>query len=95
MSIQALLKDKGRFVPIISSNVTIHDVIDKLEIDKAGALVVTDDLKAVKCREMLEYCELDTKAMWGIWARLRDEVAQPLDQHPAAAPPCSRRSSTI
>ena len=43
MSVQALLKDKGRFVPIISSNVTIYDVIDKLEIDKAGALVVTDD----------------------------------------------------
>ena len=43
MSVQALLKDKGRFVPIISSNVTINDVIDKLEIDKAGALVVTDD----------------------------------------------------
>jgi CBS domain-containing protein len=41
--IEALLKAKGRFVPIISSNVTINDVIDKLEIDKAGALVVTDD----------------------------------------------------
>lgn len=43
MSIHALLKEKGRFVPIISSDVTINDVIDKLEIDKAGALVVTDD----------------------------------------------------
>ena len=43
MSIDALLKSKGRFVPIISSNVTIADVIDKLEVDKAGALVVTDD----------------------------------------------------
>lgn len=43
MNVQALLKDKGRFVPIISSDVTINDVIDKLEIDKAGALVVTDD----------------------------------------------------
>ena len=43
MSIQALLKAKGRFVPIISSNVTVADVIDKLEVDKAGALVVTDD----------------------------------------------------
>ena len=45
---------------------------------------ITGDLKAVKCREMLEYCELDTKAMWAIWARLRDEVVQPL-VHPAAA----------
>ena len=43
MSVQALLKEKGRFVPIISSDVKINDVIDKLEIDKAGALVVTDD----------------------------------------------------
>lgn len=43
MSIQALLKDKGRFVPLISSNVTVSSVIDKLEVDKAGALVVTDD----------------------------------------------------
>lgn len=43
MSVQALLKEKGRFVPIISSSVTMNEVIDKLEIDKAGALVVTDD----------------------------------------------------
>jgi CBS domain-containing protein len=43
MSIKTLLSSKGRFVPIISSEVTIADVIDKLEIDKAGALVVTDD----------------------------------------------------
>jgi CBS domain-containing protein len=43
MSIQTLLKAKGRFVPIISSDVIIADVIDKLDVDKAGALVVTDD----------------------------------------------------
>lgn len=43
MSIEALLKAKGRFVPVISSDVKISDVIDKLEVDKAGALVVTDD----------------------------------------------------
>lgn len=43
MSIDALLRSKGRFVPIISSDVTIADVIDKLDVDKAGALVVTDD----------------------------------------------------
>ena len=47
MSIQALLKSKGRFVPIISSNVTVADVIDKLEVDKAGALVVTDDSQQI------------------------------------------------
>ena len=43
MSIQALLNAKGRFVPLISSTVLISDVIDKLEIDRAGALIVTDD----------------------------------------------------
>jgi CBS domain-containing protein len=43
VTIQALLDAKGRFVPMISSNVLVSDVIDKLEIDKAGALVVTDD----------------------------------------------------
>jgi CBS domain-containing protein len=47
MSIQALLKSKGRFVPVISSDVTIADVIDKLEVDKAGALVVTDDSQQI------------------------------------------------
>ena len=43
MSIQALLRGKGRFVPIISSDVTIAEVVEKLDLDKAGALVVTDD----------------------------------------------------
>jgi CBS domain-containing protein len=47
MSIQTLLKEKGRFVPIISSNVRVSDVIDKLEVDKAGALVVTDDNQTI------------------------------------------------
>ena len=47
MSIQALLNAKGRFVPLISSNILISDVIDKLEIDKAGALVVTDDNQTI------------------------------------------------
>ena len=43
MTIQALMDAKGRFVPMISSNLLVSDVIDRLEIDKAGALVVTDD----------------------------------------------------
>lgn len=43
MSIKTLLHAKGRFIPVISSNVLISDVIEKLEIEKAGALVVTDD----------------------------------------------------
>jgi CBS domain-containing protein len=48
MSIQNLLKIKGRFVPIISSDVKVSDVIDKLEVDKAGALVVTDDNQTIR-----------------------------------------------
>lgn len=47
MSIQSLLKEKGRFVPIISSAVRVSDVIDKLEVDKAGALIITDDNQGI------------------------------------------------
>jgi CBS domain-containing protein len=47
MSIQALLKEKGRFVPMISSDVRVSDVVDRLEVDKAGALVVTDDHETI------------------------------------------------
>lgn len=47
MSIRTLLSRKGRFVPIISSEVTIADVTDKLDIDRAGALVVTDDSHSI------------------------------------------------
>lgn len=43
MSVRKLLKGKGTFVPVIGSNVTLNEVIAQLEIDKAGALVVTDD----------------------------------------------------
>ena len=47
MSIRTLLSRKGRFVPIISSEVSVSDVIDKLDIDRAGALVVTDDNQTI------------------------------------------------
>ena len=47
MSVQALLKAKGRFVPVISGNVKVSEVIDKLDVDKAGALVVTDDMHTI------------------------------------------------
>jgi CBS domain-containing protein len=43
MSVKQLLKKKGTFVPVIRSELTLKDVIDQLEIDEAGALVVTDD----------------------------------------------------
>ena len=47
MSVRTLLSRKGRFVPIISSEVSVSDVIDKLDIDRAGALVVTDDNQTI------------------------------------------------
>lgn len=43
MSVRRLLKGKGFFVPVIQSDLTLNDVINKLEIDNVGALVVTDD----------------------------------------------------
>jgi CBS domain-containing protein len=43
MSVQLLLKGKGNFVPVIKSALTLKDVIDQLDVDNAGALVVTDD----------------------------------------------------
>jgi len=43
MSVQHLLKDKGTFVPVIRSDLTLEHVIDKLDVDNAGALVVTDN----------------------------------------------------
>jgi CBS domain-containing protein len=43
MSVRRLLKGKGAFVPVIRSNLRLSDVIDQLEIDSVGALVVTDD----------------------------------------------------
>jgi CBS domain-containing protein len=43
MSVKRLLKSKGSFVPVIRSDLTLSDVIDQLEIDEVGALVVTDD----------------------------------------------------
>jgi CBS domain-containing protein len=43
MSVKRLLQSKGSFVPVIRSDLKLSDVINQLEIDKAGALVVTDD----------------------------------------------------
>lgn len=43
MSVKCLLSGKGNFVPVIRSDLALSDVIDQLQIDEAGALVVTDD----------------------------------------------------
>ena len=47
MSVQRLLKGKGSFVPIIRSDLLLSDVIEQLDLDRAGALVVTDDNKRI------------------------------------------------
>ena len=43
MTVRLLLKAKGAFVPVIRSELMLMDVIDQLQTDEAGALVVTDD----------------------------------------------------
>jgi len=48
VSISALLKAKGRFVPSISMNLAVSDVIDKLDFDEAGALVVVDEANEIR-----------------------------------------------
>jgi CBS domain-containing protein len=48
MSVRRLLKGKGSFVPVIRSDLLLNDVIDQLEIDSVGALVVTDDDRKIR-----------------------------------------------
>jgi CBS domain-containing protein len=43
MTVQALIAGKGHAVPTIKSDTTLQDVIERLERENAGALVVTDD----------------------------------------------------
>jgi CBS domain-containing protein len=43
MTIRRLLKNKGSYVPSIRSDASVRDVLDQLDLDNAGALVVTDD----------------------------------------------------
>lgn len=43
MTIRNLLKSKGSYVPSIGSDATVRHVLDQLDLDDAGALVVTDD----------------------------------------------------
>jgi CBS domain-containing protein len=43
MSVKLLIKGKGSFVPVIKSDLTLNDVINQLDFDNAGSLVVTDD----------------------------------------------------
>jgi CBS domain-containing protein len=43
MSVKLLIKGKGSFVPVIKSERTLNDVINQLDIDDVGGLVVTND----------------------------------------------------
>ena len=43
MTVARLIKGKGSFVPVIKSDLRLNDVIDQLDIEDVGALVVTDD----------------------------------------------------
>ena len=43
MSVKLLIKEKGSFVPVIKSERTLNDVINQLDLDNVGGLVVTDD----------------------------------------------------
>jgi CBS domain-containing protein len=43
MSVKLLIKGKGSFVPVIKSERTLYDVINQLDLDNVGGLVVTDD----------------------------------------------------
>ena len=43
MSVRRLLKGKGSFVPVIRAHLSLNDVINQLDIDKVGALIVSDD----------------------------------------------------
>jgi CBS domain-containing protein len=48
MTVQRLLKSKGAFVPVIHSDTTLQDVIDRLEFDEDfGTVVVTDGNKRI------------------------------------------------
>jgi CBS domain-containing protein len=47
MTISKLLSGKGSFVPVIRSDLTLNDVVDQLDLDNVGALVVTDDNKSI------------------------------------------------
>jgi CBS domain-containing protein len=47
MTVRRLLKGKGSFVPVIRSDLTLNDVINQLDVDDVGALVVTDDTKTI------------------------------------------------
>jgi CBS domain-containing protein len=47
MTAQRLLAGKGNFVPVTSYDATVREAITQLDIDNAGALVVTDDKRRI------------------------------------------------
>jgi CBS domain-containing protein len=48
MTVQRLLRGKGAFVPVIHSDATLQEVIDRVDIDEDfGTVVVSDDHKKI------------------------------------------------
>lgn len=47
MTVRNLLERKGSFVPSIRSDARVRDVVDHLEANDTGALVVTDDERVI------------------------------------------------
>jgi CBS domain-containing protein len=47
MSVKLLIKGKGSFVPVIKSDLKLNDVINQLDLDNVGGLVVTDDSRDI------------------------------------------------
>ena len=43
MTVRRLLAGKGDFVPTVPSDAKVNDAISQMELDEAGALVVTDE----------------------------------------------------
>lgn len=48
MTVRKLLGSKGNFVPFVRPDSTIADVVEILEVDDAGALVVTRDERTIE-----------------------------------------------
>jgi CBS domain-containing protein len=47
MSVRELIEGKGTFVSIITSRLTVDDVINQLEADEVSAIIVSDDRKNI------------------------------------------------
>ena len=89
MSIIALLKVKGRFVPSISSGLTVADAIDKLDFDQAGALVV------MNANDEIEGIITERDIARGLKKYGRDVVDMPIREIMTAKVPTCELSESV